>query len=212
MENSQIILVYEEDIDKKVFDTFIDAVSYKKLSIKTVPTDKGGLFAGMEWLMPTAIFAYISKSYFDSFLKEMGKDHYQLLKKGFNSLWKKLVGSEAPQLVLVTGNSSPNKIIKNNPYSLYFSITAEARNNMQFKLLIHQNCTFEIYQRTVDSFLDFLEQYHNNKLEKSFIEKIHQNSISRTILVSYDIERNILKFITLEDIKNKKSNNTLDNE
>lgn len=210
MENPQIALVYEEDIDKKVFNTFIDAVSNEKLSLKTIPMEKGRPFAGMEWLVPTAIFAYIGKSYFDGFLKEMGKEHYQLLKKGFNSLWKKLVSSESSQLVIVTGNSSPNKIIKDNPYSLYFSITAEAQNNLQFKLLIQQNCTFEIYQKTVNSFLDFLEQYHNNKLDNAFIDKLHKNSISRIILVSYNIEKNMLKFITLEDIKSNKSNKHLE--
>jgi len=210
MENPQIALVYEEDIDKKVFNTFIDGVFNEKLSLKTIPVKKGGPFAGMEWLVPTAIFAYIGKSYFDGFLKEMGKDHYQLLKNGFHSLWKKLVSSEFPQLVIVTGSSSPNKIIKDNPYSLYFSITAEAQNNLQFKLLIQQNCTFEIYQKTVNSFLDFLEQYHTNKLDNTLIDKLHKNSISRIILVSYNIEKNMLKFITLEDIKNNKSNNPLE--
>ena len=212
MEKPQIALVYEEDIDKKVFNTFIDIVSNEKLLLKTIPIEKGGPFAGMEWLVPTAIFAYVGKSYFDSFFKEMGKDHYQLLKKGFHSLWEKLVSPESPQLVLITGSSSPNKIIKDNPYSLYFSITAEAQYNLQFKLLIQKNCTFEIYQKTVDTFLDFLELYHNNKLDNDFIDKIHSNSICRTILVSYSIEKNILKFITLEDIKNNKSNKTLEDE
>ena len=212
MENPQIALVYEEDIDEKVFNTFIDEVSNEKLLLKTVSVEKGGAFAGMEWLMPTAIFAYVGKSYFDAFLTEMGKDHYLLLKKGFHSLWKKLVSSESPQLVLVTGNSSPNKIIKDNPYSLYFSITAEAQKNLRFKLLIQQNCAFEIYQKTVNSFLDFLEQYHTNKLDSTFIDNLHKNSISKIILVSYDVKKDMLKFITFEDIKNNKSNKTLEEE
>lgn len=212
MENPQIALVYEEDIDKKVFNIFIDTVLNEKLSLKVIPVEKRGPFAGVEWLLPTAIFAYIGKSYFDSFFKEMGKDHYQLLKKGFHSLWKKLVSSDSPQLVLVTGSFSPNKISKDNPYSQYFSITAEAKNNLQFKLLIEQNSTFEIYQKTVNTFLDFLEQYHNDKLDSDFLAKIHKNSISRTILVSYNIEKNMLKFITLEDIINNKSNKSLEKE
>lgn len=212
MENPQIALVYEKDIDKNIFNTFIDTVSNENLSLEVISVEKRGPFAGMEWLLPTAIFAYIGKSYFDSFFKEMGKDHYQLLKKGFHSLWKKLVSSESPQCVLVTGSSSPNKIIRDNPYSIYFSVTAEAQNNLQFKLLIQQNSTFEIYQKTVNSFLDFLEQYHNDKLDSDFLDKLHKNSISRIILVSYNIERNMLEFITLEDIINSKSNKTLDKE
>ena len=112
MENTQVALIYEQDIDKKVFNTFIDAISNNRLLLKTIPVEKRGPFAGMEWLVPTAILVYVGKSYFDGFLKEMGKDHYQLLKKGFYSLWEKLVSPESPQLVLVTGNSSPNKIIK----------------------------------------------------------------------------------------------------
>jgi hypothetical protein len=159
----------------------------------------------MEWLMPTMIIVYISKPYFDGFLKEMGKDHYQILKKSFVAMWDKVLGKKAPKIVLVSGNSSPNKIKNDNPYSFYFSIVSDAKENKQFKLLIDTNCSFEEYKKIINVFLDFLEQYHNNNLNDDFVEEIHKKAISRIILVSYEKNTNNLKFITLNDIKNRKS-------
>jgi len=121
MVESQIALIFEEDVNEEIFTTFIDTISSDKLSVEKVSIPKHGAFMCPEWLMPTAIFAYLSKPYFDTFLKEMGKDHYNLLKKGFSSLYKNVIGSEAPKLQIITSSSSPNKIVKDNPYSLYFS-------------------------------------------------------------------------------------------
>ncbi len=204
MDIPHIQLVYEDDIDDNIFVDFIEIVSSENLSLEKIPREKGGPFAGMEWLMPTVIIAYIAKPYFDGFLKEMGKDHYQALKKGFIAIWSKVIGKNAPKIVLVTGNSSPNKVKQDNPYSFYFSIVADAKDNKQFKLLIDTNCNLEEYKKIINTFLDFLEKYHNNSLDSNFEEDIHQKSISRTILVSYEKNINQLKFITLDDIKNKK--------
>jgi hypothetical protein len=49
-------------------------------------------YAGIEWYMPTALFVYIAKPYFESFLKEMGKDHYEVLKNGLRACTSELLG------------------------------------------------------------------------------------------------------------------------
>jgi len=189
-------------ISIKKFLKYLLTVSSDKISIETIPIENHGPFAAPEWLVPTAIFAYISKPYFDTFLKEMGKDHYNLLKKGFSYLYENVIGSNAPKLTVITDSSSPNKIMKDNPYSLYFSITADSQTKLKFKLLIRKECTFETYQETINTFLDFLENYHNNKLDASFIEELHKNHISKTILVAYDTNTSMLKFLTMKDMIN----------
>lgn len=44
------------------------------------------VFASFEWIMPTLVVGFVFKSYFDGFLKEAGKDHYQLLSSSLKKL------------------------------------------------------------------------------------------------------------------------------
>jgi len=54
--------------------------------------------ASMEWLAATAVVVYLAKPYFDGFLSEMGKDHYNALKRGLVALGKRLLSRSAPQV------------------------------------------------------------------------------------------------------------------
>jgi hypothetical protein len=47
----------------------------------------------VEWFIPTAIVFFVAKSYFDGFLKEAGKDHYQLLKSKLSKTAAKTMGN-----------------------------------------------------------------------------------------------------------------------
>ena len=188
---------------QKSFLIFIDIIKNENLSFEIISEDDEMIFAGIEWLMPTIVITYISKSYFDSFLKEMGKDHYQLLKKGIILLWDKMV-NKAPKCTVVTGDFSPNKIQKDNLYSLYFSIVADTNKSYHFKLLIETNSSFEEYTKVIENFLHFLEKFHNNKLDKEIMDNMHKVAISGTILIKFDKELNQLNFITLDDIQNQK--------
>ncbi len=134
MDMPHIGISYEKNIPEYIFSEFLDAVSNEKLLIQVKSREQGGSYAGIEWLLPTVVIAYISKSYFDAFLKEMGKDHYLLLKKGLASLRERLVGEKAPKVTII---STPGKTNKDNKYSFVFSIIAEAEQGQRFKLLIH---------------------------------------------------------------------------
>lgn len=73
----------DENISESIFTNFINTISKEELTFKIEPRETGRIYASIEQLIPTAIILYIGKSYFDSFLKEMGKEHYHLLKKAF---------------------------------------------------------------------------------------------------------------------------------
>lgn len=193
--NPHITIMYEEDFSESIFDEFIDTLSSKNFSIQLLPREKSGPFAGVEWLLPTAVIAYISKSYFDGFLNEMGKDHYNLLKKGFLSLKENLVGSKAPKVTLVTSSFSENKVKKDNPYSFTFSIISDADDNKKFKLLIKKDISDDEYNKTIDSFLTFLQKYHNETLNDEMRAEIKQNTFANTILVAFHPETDELIFV-----------------
>lgn len=190
-----ITIVYEEDFSKSIFDDFIDTLSSNQLSHQLLSREKSGPFAGIEWLLPTAVIAYISKSYFDGFLNEMGKDHYNILKKGFFSLKENLVGSNAPKINLVTSSFSKNKVNDENPYSFVFSIMSDANDNKKFKLLIKKDISDDEYNKTIDSFLKFLQKYHNETLNDEIRAEIKQNTFANITLVAFNPKTDELIFV-----------------
>jgi hypothetical protein len=48
------------------------------------------LYAGVEWLMETALVVYIARPYLDSMLSELGKDHYKILKGAALKLYNRM--------------------------------------------------------------------------------------------------------------------------
>ena len=76
-----IAIFHVDSVPTEYFQDFVETVRSDKLELQVVERPSGPM-AGIEWLMPTAIFAYLAKPYFESFLKEMGKDHYTASREG----------------------------------------------------------------------------------------------------------------------------------
>ncbi len=51
-----------------------------------------GPLAGLEWLIPTGVILFLAQGYFNGFLNEMGKDHYEVLKAGLKALRRRFSG------------------------------------------------------------------------------------------------------------------------
>jgi hypothetical protein len=79
---AQVALIYSDVLPEAPFDEFAQLVRSSGLDLKVASAEQRGPQAGIEWLLPTAAILYLGKSYFDGFLKEMGKDHYNALKRG----------------------------------------------------------------------------------------------------------------------------------
>ena len=101
MNNPHLAVSYIEKFPPERFVRFSSDVEAPSLNILIESRPEPGPFAALEWLIPTAVIVYIAKSYFESFLKEMGKDHYVLLKKGLRNLGASLLGNNAPQIRLI---------------------------------------------------------------------------------------------------------------
>jgi hypothetical protein len=150
-------------------------------------------YAGIAWFMPTALFVYIAKSYFESFLKEMGKDHYEVLKNGLRGLHKRVAGPDAPEVTFV---SSADKVPREQPYFLFFSVVVEGPEGNRFKLLIPRPITEAEFGTAILAFLEFAEQLHSWKLEKGTATAIMDISkIGGTVLMAFDTSEKRLKLI-----------------
>jgi|TARA_R110000851_G_C13082300_1_gene565908 hypothetical protein len=88
-----LAVVFEEGIPDEQFVEFKDAVSASGLDVVVESRPAAGPYAGVEWFIPTAIVFFVAKSYFDGFLKEAGKDHYQLLKSKLSKTAAKTMGN-----------------------------------------------------------------------------------------------------------------------
>jgi hypothetical protein len=193
MKIPQIAIVHLDTVGEETFEEFLEIVRVKGLTVESNSRPDGGMFASLELLIASTVFVVISKTYFDGFLKEMGKDHYVLLKKGLNALWSKVLGPSAPKITLY---GSKGKLAKQQPYSLYFSVLAEAQDRVTFKLLFENDCSPEVYAEALNVYFDFLERYHEGKLtESEFNELQAAKIVGSTLLLAYSYETKILRAI-----------------
>lgn len=143
-----------------------------------------GPYAGIEWLLPTVAVLFIGKAYFDGFVKEIGKDHYVLLKQGLKSLYSRFVGPKAPAITVI---STAGKSKATGQYSLLFSLLAEASDGLRFKLLIQSAATQVEYEATVEAFINFLDAFHSSSLTPDLVTELQNvRTVGKTILLAYE--------------------------
>ena len=170
MLNCDVALSYRKEIPADVVDDFINLVSMPNLRLTIEEREKDGPYAGLEWLLPTAVVVFICKSYFDGFLKEMGKEHYYLLKKSLKELCRKLLGSDGPRVFKIT----KGKISEPNDYSLVLSVMADFGGRKKIKLLIQQDASEQECKEIIDTFLDFLDNFYNIAPNIKLLEELEK--------------------------------------
>ena len=68
-------LMFEEDLSDEIFKEFENSVKTDGLNLLVESKEPSGPMMCSEWHVIPVVLAFIGKSYFDGFLKEMGKDH-----------------------------------------------------------------------------------------------------------------------------------------
>ncbi|EOU2551232.1 hypothetical protein ACWOHE_004624, partial [Vibrio parahaemolyticus] len=158
MEKPDIALVYDNRFGDELGNEF--AVELDNKSI-TVMTQKYGVYdepkACLEWFLPSLITAYIAKPYFEAMLQELGKEHFQLLKKKLSDIGTDTIKKRRIEPTLL---ATPGKLSGNNPYSHSFSIMVESPEGFTFQLLIPKYKESCDYQSLVNKFMDFVNDYH----------------------------------------------------
>lgn len=177
-------LLHEDQITEVFLQGFEESITAPGLIFKRETRPSGVHFAGIEWLMPTAVLVYVAKPYFESFLKEMGKDHYDLLKKGFNKLYERFAGPRASDVKAV---ATQGKSSKDQPYSLFFSVVAEAPDGVRLKLLIPRPIEQAEYEIAISGFLDLVQSTYGGDVPEDVATTFKDAPItSGTVLVTYE--------------------------
>lgn len=178
-----IWLVYSTPFSASDFSDLVEAHTSTGVTVSLLEADPPGPQASLEWLASTVVAAFIAKSYFDGILKEIGKDHYQLIKASVKRLYPKLFGSTAPVISVV---GTAGKIRSARKYSLLFSMLAEAEDGLKFKLLIEDSTSQAEYDAAVEAFVDFLDAFHRNQLTSEAISDLKvARVVGKTVLLAY---------------------------
>lgn len=192
MQLPNIAVLHSESIPQSGFDELRTAVEGEGLrfhseSYEPVPQ------AGVEWLLPTALAVFFFKSYFDGIFKEIGKDHYSALKAGLKPLWSRFLGPAASKMAVI---GTLGKVRADQPYSLVYSIVAEAGPRLRFKLMFPSNLSEEEYEEAVGAFFSFMTDFHGQSLTDSMVAKLQSARVlSGTVLLVYDQSEAALRVV-----------------
>ena len=178
-------------LEKVVEDLKVDG-----LKLKVHQRPELGLTASMEWIIPTAIAAYVFKSYFDGFLKEAGKDHYTILR---NWLKKFADNGRLIKVQTIYASESTSKQSTNNTQSKSVSLFLQTKNDKLIKLLFDNDLGKEDWDTAINQLLDFAidnyEKYPNDNLTK----ELQQSDLSTSHNVYAIIDKESKKIIFYSD-------------
>src|SRR5207249_3716927 len=190
----QIGIGYRDTVPKEIVDQLTRTIAHEKLDLRVEAAPANEVVAALEWLLPTAVVIFLGKAYFDAFLKEAGKDHYHLLKAGVASLWRAFFGEERTLRLRII--AAAGKLPDAGPYSLAFSIVAEAEGGYRFKLLVEDSIDEKDFSAVTAQFLDFLDAYHAAEGQGPLLEGIRDvRAVGRTILVAYDKGQGVFRVV-----------------
>ena len=199
MKNSHLVLIYDEQVPSSILDQFCCDIEAKSLDVRRQSLPSGEPQGSLDALLLTAIAFFLFKPYFDSFLKEAGRDHYVILKKALKSLWSRLFSEDVNFRVVILTSRGEVK----PKHSSLFSIYAEINNGRKVKFLIREGCSEEEYVAGIDAFLNLIESYYSNvPYEGIEIDLDGEKDYWGIILIEFDPETKSLR--VLEPIKEYK--------
>ncbi|PMQ04258.1 hypothetical protein DyAD56_16340 [Dyella sp. AD56] len=192
--STHIIVVHVDELSSEPAEQFAEGIAHHGLDVQRIARPAPGPYAGMQWLLPTAVVLFFGKSYFDGFLKEAGKDHYNLLKKATAKLTKEYIGPAAKKVLVVF---SKGKIQSGDPeYSLTYSVVGELDERVTAKLLLEPQLSNDESAAAVAAFLDFLKSFHDGALDADSISGLKEAPMmGGKLLVHFNQESQRLEVI-----------------
>ncbi len=127
-----------------------------KVDIKKTPVE---LYAGVELTIPALIAIFIAQSYFGSFIKEMGKDHYLILKN-----WLKSTANSTRdfEVTTISANQSKEKLNSENTQSKVFSLHLKTKDGRFLKIIFDLKLTEKDWEFAIDNMIDLMEEHFDN--------------------------------------------------
>jgi hypothetical protein len=153
-----IAVIMSETLPDAMVADLLPQLEAPGLSLEVGRVEPAGPQATLLWLAPTALIIFVAKSYFDGFLKEAGKDHYQRLVATLGELRRRA------NTVPVTVVGTPGKAPADQPYSLLFAIYFDGGERRVFKFLVPNDGDEAAAEAAMAAFAVFLEAYYEDTL------------------------------------------------
>ncbi|MFA6412498.1 MAG: hypothetical protein WCW53_07350 [Syntrophales bacterium] len=182
-----------EVVPDDLVDEFIAAIATPEFTPEVNRLERSPIYATIEWLVPTALVIFITKSYFQSFLAEMGKEHYTLLKNALKRAANRLIGQSGPDIHVL---SSSGKSKKDNKYSLTFSLYVEINKKLNLKLLFPVVLKEEEVQEVIEAYTNFIDDLYSGTINDELLRRLSKGKVVvKTILITYDFETKELRSV-----------------
>ena len=156
MKNPHLALIHDERIPSEILDQFCCDIEDSLLDFRRQSLPERGPQNSLDAWVLSAIAFIILKPYFDAFLKEAGRDHYNILSNALKKIWNRIFSKDANFRFAILTSSGEVK----PEYSFLLSIYAEINNGRKVKLLIREGCSKDEYIETIRAFLNLLESYY----------------------------------------------------
>jgi hypothetical protein len=182
-EQPHLMLMVEEGLPDLIATEFQAAIEKLDYDVTVVRKPRGP-FAGVEWLMPTAIGLYVTARFFDGFIQEAGKDTYTAFKHSALSLWwhsKKL-------RIMPVG--SAGKVSRTQAYSLAFSITGQITAGLRFKFMVQSDVGPESAETGINAFLELITDLLAHQIPESDLNALlTYKPVGGIVLVTFDADK-----------------------
>jgi hypothetical protein len=155
-ENLHVVFVYPESFPQQIIDDELREMNEKNLQFH-VARQENSMYAAMEWIVPTFFATYFLKPYFEAFLQEAGKDHYELVK---NASKKMLAKGKVIKSQLISASESTQKLSGNYTQSHTVSITFQTKTGRQVKMLFDDNLDLADWENAFDEFSGYILEHY----------------------------------------------------
>jgi hypothetical protein len=179
-------------IPDAVLAEFVDEVAAEPLRIEV--REQESVFAGLEWLNPTAVVLFISGAYFAAFFSELGKDHYTVLKRAVRTLYRRM------SALRLTRRGTPGKFSAEPVYSLAFSIVVATGQDINLKLLLQPALSEDDAARAVEAFFTLVASLFEGTTPPEVQAELNKGRVvGRTLLLAFDFDTGSI--VTIDPIQ-----------
>lgn len=179
----------------EVMDMDISIISSPNLKISEEEREMS-MYASLEWAIPSLVFIFITKSYFEGFLGEAGIDHYKALKSWVLKQNKRFKFIET---IFVTATKNEHKVqSKKKSPSNFFSVYFTVPNGNRMKIFMPECSSDKKDVKALSSLFDDLLKLYK-KPKSKFSKQINSitNKSYEEIYAVYNKELEIWEFYTL---------------
>lgn len=118
-------------------------------------------YAGIEWLLPTAVMIWLAEKYFGAMLEEAGKQHHDALRQALGRIVRRTtgVGREVNTLRLVS-QESPKKVSEGS--SPVLSVFCLLRTGHRVKFIFEHSLPETSHGPAIDSMHDLMARHYES--------------------------------------------------